>query len=174
MGNHLITETRPTTGGEFGPAYWVAGYNNQTGSHMLKTAVYNSTSDVPVSISFAGVGAGATATLTLLTAPDGASYNDVGTNVVQSTNTTITATSGGVFSFSLPSLSVSVLEVHGTSSGGQGNSGQGNNGNGGWNPHSKGHGGFGGWTPNNGGWGKWKGKGNGKRDIPQGYKEVAY
>ena len=90
-------------------------------------AVYNSTDDVPVSISFDGLNAGSTATLTILTAPAADSYNDIGSNVVASENKTVTASSNGVFSFNLPALSVSVLEVHG----GGGNNSGGGNGNGG-------------------------------------------
>jgi alpha-N-arabinofuranosidase len=167
MANNIVTETLPTTGGDFGPAYWVAGYNNQTGSHMLKTAVYNATADVPVSVSFKGVPAGSVATLSVLTAPSGDSYNKPGgSQVVQSTNTTIRASAGGVFKFSLPDLSVSVLEVHGQPSFWGGS----------WGGHrgAWGHGGFGGWTPSNGGWGGWKGKGHNKRNVPEGYKEVAF
>ncbi|THY21184.1 putative vacuolar segregation protein [Aureobasidium pullulans] len=166
LGNHLITETLPTTGGNFGPAYYVAGYNNQTGSHMLKTAIYNATADVPVSVSFKGVSAGATATLSVLTAPSGDSYNNVGTQVVKSTNTTIKASAGGVFKFSLPNLSISVLEVQGRPTYWAGS----------WGGHrgAWGHGGFGGWTPSWGGWGSWKGTGHNKRDVPKGYKEIAY
>lgn len=113
LSNTRMTETLPTSGGDFGPAYWVAGINSETGSHILKTAVYNSTSDVPISVSFEGCAAGATANLTVLTAPDGYSYNDIGSDVVEKSTTTITASAAGVFSFSLPNLSVSVLEVTG-------------------------------------------------------------
>lgn len=106
-----ITETLPTVGGNFGPGYWVAGINNETGSHILKTVVYNSTGPYPVSVSFDGVAAGATANLTVLSAPNGYSNNDVGVDVVQST-TTIAASANGTFSFFLPDLSVSVLIVN--------------------------------------------------------------
>lgn len=107
-----ISNTLPTSGGDFGPAYWVAGVG-ETGSHILKIAVYNSTGDVPVSVSFDGVVAGATADLTVLTAPDAYSYNDIGIDIVNTTSITITASSAGVFTFTLPDLSVSVLEVGG-------------------------------------------------------------
>ncbi|KAF1347105.1 glycoside hydrolase superfamily [Delphinella strobiligena] len=109
-----ISNTLPTSGGDFGPAYWVAGVG-ETGSHILKTAVYNTTGDVPVTVSFNGVSAGFTAKLTVLTAPDAYSYNDIGIDVVNTTSTTITASSAGVFTFTLPDLSVSVLEVGGSS-----------------------------------------------------------
>ncbi|KAI5208986.1 putative vacuolar segregation protein [Aureobasidium subglaciale] len=162
LGNHIITETLPVSGGGFGPAYYVAGYNNQTGSHLLKTAVYNATADVPVSVLFKGVTAGTTATLTILTAPSGDSYNAVGTQMVQTTNTSIKASAGGVFKFELPNLSVSVLEVHGRTTYWAGS----------WGGHrgAWGHGGFGGWTPSFGGWGKWKGTGHNKRED----KEIVY
>ncbi|KAG9560142.1 glycoside hydrolase, partial [Aureobasidium melanogenum] len=169
MANHIVTETLPTTGGNFGPAYYVAGYNNQTGSHMLKTAVYNATSDVPVSVSFKGVSAGATATLTVLTAPSHNSYNAPGkAEVVTSTNTTITASADGTFKFELPNLSVSVLEVQGRATYWAGSWG---GPRGAW-----GHGGFGGWTPSFGSWGlnNWKGTGHNKREMPRGYKEVVF
>ena len=87
--------------------------NNETGSYILKTAIYNSTDSVPVSVSFDGISAGATANLAVLTAPDAYSYNNIGSDVVQSNTSTLTASAGGVFSFSLPALSVSVLEVSG-------------------------------------------------------------
>ncbi|OCL10938.1 glycoside hydrolase family 51 protein [Glonium stellatum] len=108
-----MTSTLPTTGGTFGPAYWVAGTNNVTGSHILKTAVYNSTAPVPMNVTFAGVQAGASATLTLLTAPGGYSFNSVGNDVVQKTVQKLQATAGGMFAFRLPNLSVGVLEVAG-------------------------------------------------------------
>ncbi|KAI5275550.1 putative vacuolar segregation protein [Aureobasidium subglaciale] len=164
LGNHIMTETLPVSGGKFGPAYYVAGYNNQTGSHILKTAVYNATGDVPVSVSFKGVTAGTTATLTVLTAPSGDSYNAVGAQVVQSTNTSIEASAGGVFKFELPNLSVSVLEVHGRATYWAGS----------WGGHrgAWGHGGSGGWTPSFGGWASWKGTGHNKREVGQGYKET--
>lgn len=111
LSNTRITETLPTTGGDFGPAYWVAGMSNVTGSRILKTAVYNSTGDVPMSVSFDGVTAYAKANLTVLTAATGASYSDIGTDVVNRTSTIITASGDGTFTFSLPDLSVSILEI---------------------------------------------------------------
>lgn len=113
LSDNRISATLPTSGGEFNPAYWVAGTGSDTGAPVLKTAIYNSTGDVPVSVSFDGVAAGATANLTILTAPNGNSYNDIGTDVVDKSSTIITASAAGVFSFSLPNLSVSVLVVDG-------------------------------------------------------------
>jgi alpha-N-arabinofuranosidase len=66
-----------------------------------------------MSVAFEGVSEGAQGTLTVLTAPDAFSYSDVGSDVVKSTTTDVTAGSGGVFEFELPDLSVSVLEVKG-------------------------------------------------------------
>lgn len=114
MSTHRTTSTLSIANPQFGPAYYVAGVNEATGSHLLKVAVYNSTGDVPMSVSFAGVSSGTTAALTVLTAPDGYSHNDIGTDVVKKTVTTVTASSAGVFSFSLPDLSISVLEVGGS------------------------------------------------------------
>lgn len=109
FGQTAFTSTLPITAteGDFGPAYWVAGEDNATSTYYLKAATYNSTEDVPFSVSFDG--AGAEATLTVLTAPDGYSFNDIGSNVVVSTETTLTADADGAFSFSLPNLSVAVL-----------------------------------------------------------------
>lgn len=78
--------------------------------------MYNSTEAVPVSLKFDGFPPGATATLTVLTGPDNPyGYNDPFThvNVVKETTSTVTAGDGGVFQFSLPQLSVAVLETDG-------------------------------------------------------------
>ncbi|KAL1305728.1 hypothetical protein AAFC00_007314 [Neodothiora populina] len=116
MSEVRITETLPTSGGAFGPAYWVAGVNDDRGSHILKTAVYNSTGDVPMTVSFNSINAGTTANLTVLTAPGAYSYNDIGSDIVKGNSTILTASSAGAFTFYLPNLSISVLEVAGTSS----------------------------------------------------------
>lgn len=110
FGNSPFTSTLPaTTADDFGPAYWVAGEDNATSTYYVKAAVYNSTGDVPFNVTFDGVGSGSSATLTVLTAPDGYSYNDIGSEVVSTTTSTLTADSGGAFSFSLPNLSVGLL-----------------------------------------------------------------
>lgn len=110
LGNHEFTATLPaTTTDDFGPAYWVAGENNATGTYYVKAAVYNSTEDVGFNVTFDGVAAGASATLTVLTAPDGYSYNYYSDVVTETTTTTVTADAEGAFSFSLPNLSVAVL-----------------------------------------------------------------
>jgi alpha-N-arabinofuranosidase len=49
--------------------------------------------------------------LTILTASSGTSNNVIGTNILKATTQTLTAGPGGTFTFSLPNLSVSVLEV---------------------------------------------------------------
>jgi alpha-N-arabinofuranosidase len=77
--------------------------------------VYNSTEPVPVSLQFEGITKmGATANLTILTGPaDPYGYNDPFSrvNVVKETMSEVSAGEGGVFSFSLPALSVAVLET---------------------------------------------------------------
>jgi alpha-L-arabinofuranosidase len=110
-----ITNTLPVTGDSLRPGYWVAGFNSNTGSYLLKTAVYNGDGDLPMTVTFAAVSEGATAVLTMLTAPSGTSNNDIGTSVLKTTTQTLTAGTGGTFTFSLPNLSVSVLEVKSSS-----------------------------------------------------------
>ena len=112
----LITETLPTTQAEYGPAYWVAGRSDETGSHILKVVVYNSTGDVPFEVTFEEVGAGATGSLIYLTAPMNAS-SYVGNNVVQTEESTVTADANGAFSFELPMYSVATLEISAESAG---------------------------------------------------------
>lgn len=110
FGNSPFTSTLPaTTTDDFGPAYWVAGEDNATSTYYIKAAVYNSTEEIPFNVTFDGVSSGSSATLTVLTAPDGYSYNDVGSEVVTTTTSTLTADSDGAFSFSLPNLSVGLL-----------------------------------------------------------------
>ncbi|KAI1874451.1 hypothetical protein JX265_004659 [Neoarthrinium moseri] len=118
---HLFTHTLPATA-DFNPLYYVTGKNEDTGAYVFKGAVYNSTegTDVPVSLSFDGVAAGTAAELTVLSGPDNPyGYNDpfTGVNVVTTTKSTVTADDNGVFEFSLPNLSVAVLDtgVSGTS-----------------------------------------------------------
>jgi len=111
-----ITETLPTTGGKYNPAYWVAGRSDVTGSHIVKAVVYNSTAPVPFYVTFDEVNAGASATLTYLTAPKNAS-NTIGNDVVQTSTSTVTANKKGCFHFKLPEYSVGVLEVDAATSG---------------------------------------------------------
>jgi alpha-N-arabinofuranosidase len=99
----------------FGPLYYVAGTSAQ-GTGIFKAAVYNTTADVPISLKFEGYSKGATATLTVLTGPaDPYGYNDPFThvNVVKETTSAVTAGADGSFQFSLPQLSVAVLETDG-------------------------------------------------------------
>jgi alpha-N-arabinofuranosidase len=109
-----MTNTLPTTwNGTYGPLYYAVGLDSATDSRIFKAAVYNSTAEVPVSLTFEGVGRGTTADLTILTAPNAYSMNEVGgANIVQSQTTTIKAGKKGVFSFSLPNLSVAVLTTN--------------------------------------------------------------
>jgi alpha-N-arabinofuranosidase len=106
-----ITNILPTTGDAPKPVYYVAGLNSATGSRIFKAAVYDSKAAIPMTITFAGVKAGQTATLTVLTAPNENSNNAVGSTVVKTEKRTLEAGSGGEFTYSLPDLSVSILEV---------------------------------------------------------------
>jgi alpha-N-arabinofuranosidase len=108
---HRISTTLPIANASFKPIYYVAGYSNSSDSYLLKTAVYNGTATNSLSVAFDGVSPGAKGTLTVLTAPNGTSYNKVGTDVVRKHVKRVTAGYGGVFTFELPNLSVSVLEV---------------------------------------------------------------
>lgn len=108
-----MTHTLPAkSSAGFDPLYYVAGRNDDSGSHIFKAAVYNSTEEVPVSVSFEGVEAGTKAELTVLTAPDAYSMNEIGGgNIVQRQVSTVTAGKGREFSFELPDLSVAVLRA---------------------------------------------------------------
>lgn len=145
-----ITENLPTTQAKFGPAYWVAGRSDVTGSHILKAVVYNSTGNVPFDVTFDGVGAGASGNLTWITAPYNASCT-IGNNVVQTHTSTVAADSNGQFSFKLPYYSVAILEVSAESAGyGHASSRQGWKGWADWKP---GNGYNGNWNQWGQGWG---------------------
>ncbi|KAL4892521.1 glycoside hydrolase superfamily [Aspergillus ambiguus] len=110
--SHMTNTLPASSETPFGPLYYVAGLNNETQSHIFKAAVYNSTSDVPVSLTFDGVKAGTQAELTVLTAPDAFSMNEVGgPNIVSQKVSKLKAGKGGAFSFSLPNLSIAVLQT---------------------------------------------------------------
>lgn len=116
LSNTRITHNLPATaaaGTNFGPAYWVAGRNDQTKSFVLKAAVYNSTADVPFSVRFDGLKAGARAQLTVLTAPEGGFAHNTPQHkdAVKKTVSEVKADQEGVVAFSLPDLSVAVLEA---------------------------------------------------------------
>jgi alpha-N-arabinofuranosidase len=126
--HHPITHTLPVaSNSSYGPLYWAAGKDElRNGAMVWKGAVYNTTnsSEVPVSVHFQGVQPGAKAELTVLTNPGGDpyAYNDpfTGVNIVNTTKSELTAGASGAFTFSLPELSVAVLdtEVAGNSTGG--------------------------------------------------------
>ncbi|RDW81869.1 hypothetical protein BP6252_02981 [Coleophoma cylindrospora] len=110
----LFSKTRFTTvlpvnsTAGFGPCYWVAGLNSDSGEYILKAANYASNSSVPFTVNF-GAGSDSTATLTLLTATDINAQNVLGgTNQVITNVTTLVKTSGA-FSFDMPSYSALVL-----------------------------------------------------------------
>ncbi|KAK3329952.1 alpha-L-arabinofuranosidase A [Apodospora peruviana] len=113
LSNTRITNLLSTTGSDPPkPLYYAAGINSKTGSRILKAAVYESRAAVPVTVTFTGVTAGTTATLKILTAPNENSNNAVGAaSVVQTVAQTLTAAADGSFTYSLPDMSVSVLEV---------------------------------------------------------------
>ncbi len=114
MGNHLISQTLPvTTDADLGPLYYVAGTSVE-GTSIFKGAVYNSTEPVPVNLQFECHKKNDKATLTVLTGPaDPYGYNDPWTqvNVVKETKTSLKADDKGAFVFTLPPLSVAVLET---------------------------------------------------------------
>ncbi|KXL46055.1 glycoside hydrolase family 51 protein [Acidomyces richmondensis BFW] len=107
-----ITENLPMTitDGGFDPSYFVAGRSAETGAHIAKFAVYNSSGSVDFSLNFDGVGRGASGQLTYLTAPMNAS-NPVGGNIVQKHVETVNADQQGTFKFDLPEYSVAVFEI---------------------------------------------------------------
>ncbi|KAK3934967.1 glycoside hydrolase superfamily [Diplogelasinospora grovesii] len=115
LGNTPLAKTLPVTAATAGnnSLYYVAGVSD-AGTGVFKAAVYNSTAPVPVNVQFEGVDKNTQATLTVLTGPaDPYGYNDPFTqkNVVKETVTTVKADKDGGFGFSLPALSVAVLEV---------------------------------------------------------------
>jgi alpha-N-arabinofuranosidase len=124
--HHPITHTLPTSSNStYGPLYWGAGMDaNRDNAMVWKGAAYNTTDGgpVPVSVHFQGVTPGTKASLMVLTNPGGDpfAYNDpfTGVNIVETTVTELEAGSAGTFEFSLPQLSVAVLD---TDVGGVGN-----------------------------------------------------
>jgi alpha-N-arabinofuranosidase len=125
--HHPITHTLPTSSNSsYGPVYWGAGIDEtRNGAMVWKGAVYNTTngSSIPISVHFQGVKPGTKANLTLLTNPSGDpfAYNDphTGINIVNTTMMILEADFGGMFKFSMPQLSVAVLdtEVKGAANG---------------------------------------------------------
>nr|OQO27500.1 hypothetical protein B0A51_04298 [Rachicladosporium sp. CCFEE 5018] len=117
--HHPITHTLPTTStSDYGPLYWGAGRDDDRGGALVwKGAVFNTTnsSSVPVTVNFQGVRRGTKAKLTVLTNPGGDpfAYNDpfTGVNIVKTTETELVAGPRGGFKFSLPELSVAVLDT---------------------------------------------------------------
>ncbi|EGY18580.1 alpha-N-arabinofuranosidase A [Verticillium dahliae VdLs.17] len=113
---HPMTRTLPAAGA-LDPLFYVAGRNDRAGSFIWKAAVYNTTdgADVPVTVAFEGVDAGARALLTVLSNPsaDPYAYNDpfTGVNVVDTQVVDLVANEHGVFAFTLPELSVAVLDT---------------------------------------------------------------
>ena len=113
LASNTLTETlHARSDAGFGPLYYVTGRDNDTDSYLFKAAVYNSTSNVPVSISFPSFPKGTRAEHTVLTAEAPDAHNAVGgREAVISTTSIILAGPDGVFSFELPNLSVAVLRA---------------------------------------------------------------
>ncbi|KAK6840360.1 glycoside hydrolase family 51 protein [Apiospora arundinis] len=114
---HLMTHTLPASS-SFNPLYYVTGKNEDKGSFLFKGAVFNATTDeVPVSLTFEGLRAGTEAELTILSGPeDPYGFNDpfTGVNVVKTTKEKVVSDKEGKFDFSLPNLSIAVLETKGS------------------------------------------------------------
>lgn len=110
--NNRFTRTLPVKADAgFGPAYWVAGVDEKSGSRIVKMAVYNATSDVPVTVSLGSLKVGTKARLIVLTADDPLAQNVLdGPEVVKTTTSTLNAGSKG-FSFKLPNLSIALLKI---------------------------------------------------------------
>lgn len=111
FGHNTHTTTVPAVSSTgFGPAYWVAGKNEE--EYIFKAATYNTTSPIPFNITFPSTVAGKTGKLTVLGAEDGHSANIIdGSEVVQTTQTELVASEGGVFGFELGQWEVAVLRV---------------------------------------------------------------
>lgn len=115
LGQSVITKTLPVTvsNGKISPLYFVAG-DSEHDTTIVKLAVYNSTTPVPVNLKIESVESGTKATLVMLTGPaDPYAINDpfLRTNVVKETTTKLVADKDGAFTFSMPQLSVAVLET---------------------------------------------------------------
>ena len=116
LSRHQLAETLPATE-DFGPAYYVAGRSAGRGSLVWKGAVYNTTdgADEHVSVAFEGVREGAAAAVTLLTNKERNPYADndpfTGVDVVDTKTFLVKAGKDGAFEFSMPELSVAVLDT---------------------------------------------------------------
>ncbi|KAK3994491.1 alpha-L-arabinofuranosidase A [Cladorrhinum sp. PSN332] len=117
LAKHIIRKTLPVSAPSgapnFNPLFYVAGASAK-GSRIFKASVYNSTEPIPVSLQFEGVPKGAKASLTVLSGPtDPYAINDPFTrvNIVKEETKVVKAGEKGTFTFSLPALSVAVLET---------------------------------------------------------------
>ncbi|KAF2003937.1 glycoside hydrolase family 51 protein [Amniculicola lignicola CBS 123094] len=117
ISTHTITHTLPTTPtSNSSSLFFVAGMDEDSGGLVWKGANYNTTNHeaTPVSVKFEGLRKDATAELTLLTSSAGPfGFNDPskGNNVVVTTTKTLSAGKNGAFEFSMPELSVAVLDT---------------------------------------------------------------
>lgn len=123
--HHPITETLPVND-NYGPVYYGAGKDSNRDAMVWKGAVYNTTNNAEVSISvqFEGIESGTPALLTMLTNPSGdpEAMNipatvgrppglGVGENIVANETRVVTANAQGAFEFTMPELSVAVLDT---------------------------------------------------------------
>lgn len=111
-----MTHTLPASS-SFNPLYYVTGKNEDKGTYLFKGAVFNATEDVPVSLAFEGLRPGTEAELTILTGPeDPYGFNDpfTGVNVVKTVKEKVVSDQEGKFEFSMPDLSIAVLETKGS------------------------------------------------------------
>lgn len=117
--HHPITHSLPVDSpAGYGPVYYGAGRDDERdGALVWKGAVYNTTDsqDVSITVAFEGVEAGTEATLSTATQASGDpwAYNDPFTqeNVVETSVQIVTANEDGVFEFTMPELSVGVLDT---------------------------------------------------------------
>ena len=155
LSNTRFTQTRPANvtdqpgtpgpaaNSSVGPVYWAAGTNINTGSEVLKLALYNATAAnattsnpsqnnpggdgepgfadmaalVDITTTFEGLAAGTEARLTVLSSTsDNATAEEIPGQPSSLTKYTLTinSDSNGQFAFSLPDLSVAILETKGS------------------------------------------------------------
>ncbi|GAB7365341.1 hypothetical protein MBLNU230_g6421t1 [Neophaeotheca triangularis] len=117
--HHPITHSLPVDSpAGFDPAFYGAGRDDERdGAYVWKGAVYNTTNSepVPITVHFEGVEPGTEASLSMATNPSGDpwAYHDPLTQsyIVETSFEIITANADGAFEFSMPELSVAVLDT---------------------------------------------------------------
>lgn len=112
--NNRFSETLPVSvaGNEtYGPAYWVAGFDQPSNEYVFKAAVYNASGEVPFNVAFESLPSGREAELTVLTAESIYAMNVLNGPEVVRTNITRLAYGRSGFEFVLPDYSVGVLKT---------------------------------------------------------------